>query len=136
MKRYLYLTESGFPLAVNPSDDTLRDLQAMVDGYVERVHIPGRVRIPGTELHAWVNEEGLFRRDFGTNRYASIWTGRSIVGPAVIATTEGGRTVGLTPEMISGITFPKDIRDNDGKGYPAQLAAEMRFAPFSVEVRP
>ena len=57
---------------------TLKDLQGLVDGYVERVHIPHK---PDWQL--LVNEDGRMKQ-LPYNEEASKLCGRPIVGHAVI----------------------------------------------------
>lgn len=55
----------------------LKQLQGAVGGLIELVVCPD-----GREMY--VNEEGLFRKDFGINVRASEMASRPLVGPAVL----------------------------------------------------
>ncbi len=57
---------------------TLREVQALVGGYVENVRIPG-----DRERTALVDEEGMLK-ELPLNYGASLMLGQAIVGPAVI----------------------------------------------------
>ena len=55
---------------------TLHDMQAIVGGYIEVVHLPNKKFIV-------VNEEGLLQ-GMSTNLTASNIAGRKLVGPAIL----------------------------------------------------
>jgi hypothetical protein len=127
MTNYLYITEFGDALSVNLGEDTLSDLQTLVDGFVECV--PVNRNILGFDADMWVNEEGLFRQGFGRNFLASYLTGRQIVGPAVIANfTSGGKTTGLTEKQMDRVRRDgMAVGHNNGKNYSVTEAADIRF---------
>ena len=82
---YLVITPGGDAFLAETTDDSLADLQTLVDGWVECVALPGQV-------DAWVNEEGLYRDDLGYNLLGTYmvrgWTGNpgyNLVGPVVFA---------------------------------------------------
>jgi hypothetical protein len=107
---YLVIDDNGAARLVTPGDDSLADLQSLVDGWVECVGLPGGV-------DAWVNEEGLLRnpQDFSYNYLATHivreWTGQpyDLVGPCVF--TGHNDETGATLPCLPGFTA-----DNMAKG--------------------
>lgn len=80
-------------LAEVSDDDSLHELQALVQGYIE-------VAPRGVLNHRYlvlVNEEGLFRSDFVQNIIASNICMTPIVGPAVVV---GLGTVNGEPDWV------------------------------------
>lgn len=123
--QFIYIANDGYAFLVNHDDSerTLRTLQTLVDGLVDCV--TGDQTILGFRADVWVNDEGLYRNDFGINLVASYITGRQLVGPAVITTTtRGGETRGLTPQQVQRlISDGLVVDDNEGKGWtPAEAA--------------
>ncbi len=116
-KHYLVINDNGDAFRVVPTDDTYRDLSTLVDGYIERVSLPGGVDV-------WLNEEGLMREDFAGNLVASMitreWTGHTytLVGPAVFAGDGGANTQPcpesfFVSEMNKGLMLMGDLHDVD-----------------------
>lgn len=124
-KKYIYIAESGYTFLVNGGENSLKDLQTLVDGLVDVVEADKT--IIGFPCDTWVNDEGLYRNDFGINLFASVITGRQIVGPAVLARSINGATTGILDSQIRRLV--KNgliIDDNDGNGWYPEEAA--RFA--------
>jgi len=97
---FILIKEDGMAYLVESGESTLDTLQTLVDGYVECV--TANKRALGFDADVWVNEEGLYRQDFGINFLAQYITGRQIVGPAVIArVSKTGKTLGLTSSNIN-----------------------------------
>lgn len=113
---YILIAESGYGFLVHEQNDSLYTLQTLVDGLIESVH----VKDLGCDL--WVNEEGLFRQDFGLNVVASRLADRPLVGPAVLTGYDwNGNTVGVKQERIDWLKSQGlVIDDNDGNGWDAQ----------------
>lgn len=59
----------------------------------------------GEHLTVWVDEEGLLKPNPRGNVYASILTGRTIYGTAIVvgASPNGSQDVGLTPQQTQDI---------------------------------
>lgn len=120
---FIYMNDlSGEMFAVTKPDDmtTLTFLQTLVDGFVECVGIQGGLDI-------WVNEDGLFRDDFRTNRKATIMRGAGyavpLVGPAVLATHDKeGRTFGVPQDYY----FYSEALLNDGRPFTLEEVIEIR----------
>jgi len=123
-KHFLYLNEFGDALLIrHEGDDTLTTLQTLVGGLVQ--YVP--TRMTKFDGDVWVNEEGLYEPTFTLNLMASNIAGQRLVGPAVIAKSKGGATVGLSDADLA--VFTKDglyVDDNFGDGYTAAEAADMR----------
>ena len=100
---YLVIDDDGTARLVTPGNDSLADLQALVDGWVECVRLPGGV-------DCWVNEEGLLRNpmDFSYNYLGTHivreWTGQpyDLVGPCVFTSNDGE---GATKPLTAGFTI-------------------------------
>lgn len=124
---WVYVTEYGDALLIAPTKQTLADLQSLVGGYVECVAQTEDQM--GFACDVWVNEEGLFRNDFGFNLVASFMTGRQLVGPAVICTTDAqGNTRGLSEANITRLLDDGlMIDDNHGDLWTPSSAAAFRF---------
>lgn len=98
---FILIEEDGMAYLVQNGESTLTTLQTLVDGLIECVAVDRRSPL-GFDADVWVNEEGLFRNDFGINHVASYITGRQIVGPAVIArSSKDGKTLGITGDQIN-----------------------------------
>ena len=96
MTKYLFITDHGDAYVVEPDGTSLNTLQRLVDGLVDVVACDsGYTNTKG--MDCWVNDEGLYRGDFGINMVASLLSGRQLVGPAVFTRSDrDGNTVGLT----------------------------------------
>ena len=118
-KHYLVINDNGDAFRVAPTDDTYRDLSTLVDGYIERVSLPGGVDV-------WMNEEGLLRnpQDFVANLVATMivreWTGHAhtLVGPVVFSGDGGTNTLPcpesfFVSEMNKGLLLMGDLTDMD-----------------------
>ena len=100
---YLVIDDDGTARLVTPGPDSLADTQALVDGWVECVRLPGGV-------DCWVNEEGLLRNpmDFSYNYLGTHivreWTGQpyDLVGPCVFTSNDGE---GATTPLTAGFTI-------------------------------
>jgi hypothetical protein len=130
---FLYLTESGTAALVDTegTDESLPALQALVDGWVDVVSTAGAMSPIGFDADIWVNDEGLYRSDFGVNLLASLFTGRRLVGPAVLATSDSeGRTRGLTKAQVTRLgRRGLEIATNDGRPFTvAEILAERADA--------
>jgi hypothetical protein len=102
---YLYIDEYGNAIKVSPSqtEGTLTDLQTGVEGFIDVT----TGQIGDLRVDVVVNDEGLYREDFGTNYVATYLCGQRIVGPVVITmATPEGATIPLTAEQIT--LFEKD----------------------------
>jgi hypothetical protein len=125
-KQFVLIEDTGDAYLVNAGDDTLPTLQSLVDGWIECATADRSTL--GFEADVWVNEEGLFRNDFGINLVASFITGRQLVGPAVLARSSAqGETLGLTLTHI--YTLVNDglmLNDNGGFGYSVEEIATLR----------
>ena len=117
--QYVYIPESGYGFIVNADSDTLKSLQTLVDGLIECA------RSREFECDVWVNEEGLFRQDFGINMAASTIANQVLVGPAVLANVDSeGRTTGITEAQLLTLRMEGlPLDDNDGKGWSVEEAA-------------
>jgi hypothetical protein len=98
MNQYLFIDQHGDALIVRqePHETSLSCLQTLVGGLIQIV--------PTSKIAAdvWVNEEGLFIRQFGINLVASYITGRQLVGPAVFtSSTKDGDTIGLRDSVLN-----------------------------------
>lgn len=104
MKKFLFVTDFGDAHIVESGENTLETLQRLVDGRVDVVVCDGsQPTVNG--MDCWVNDEGLFRGDFGINLVASILSGRQLVGPAVFTRSDDqGATIGLTERDITNLT--------------------------------
>lgn len=127
-KQFILIEDTGYAFLVNAEqgESTLRLLQTAVDGLIECV--TANKRALGFDADVWVNEEGLFRNDFGINLVASYITGRQLVGPAVIArSSTQGATLGLTDNNLARLRADGlHIDDNDGKGWTIDEAVYWR----------
>ena len=125
-KQFVLIEDTGDAYLVNSGDDTLPTLQALVDGWIECVTASKREL--GFDADVWVNEEGLFRNDFGLNLVMSVVTGRQLVGPAVLARSNSqGATLGLTPSNLYQLVHDGlMLDDNDEKGYSVEEILSIR----------
>lgn len=92
---------------IDIAEQELSKLQAVVDGYIEAVHVKPNIIM-------WVNEEGLLREDLAPNHFGStilsILSGgeQTLIRGDVVFTggaDSKGNTLGLTQEDVSDITF-------------------------------
>ena len=105
---------------------TLSLLQTAVEGLIE--HVDADPDYLGFHADVWVNEEGIYREDFEINVLASIMTGQTLVGPAVIAQTNSdGETLGLSDEQIDTLGGRMVIRcGRGGTAYHVQQLSALR----------
>lgn len=99
IQEYLLLTEGGdahlVAAQVTTTHDSLKALQDLVGGLIEYV---AQDRI---KCDVYANEEGLFVPHFGLNLVASAITGRQLVGPVVLASSDNaGNTTSLSTDVI------------------------------------
>jgi hypothetical protein len=124
MTNFLYLNEFGDALLVrHEGESTLHTLQTLVQGLIQ--YVP--TRMTKFDGDVWVNEEGLYEPTFSLNLIASNIAGQRLVGPAVIAKSKGGETVGLSDADLA--VFTSDglyVDDNHGEGYTADDAVAIR----------
>ncbi len=108
--RHLYIDDTGTACFVETNgDDTLSDMQAMVDGLIE--YHPCIKDLAG--LDCWVNEEGGFRPEFFPNYVASYETNLPLRGAAVLSrSNDQGETTGLTGSDIMKIKNLMDIQED------------------------
>ncbi len=117
--KHLYIDANGFATFVEGSDDTLTDMQTMVDGLIE--YHPCVREASG--MDCWVNEEGGLRRDFQPNLVASVETGLALRGSAVISRSNAeGETTGLTDEDVQ---LWQKLIDIDDVSSPIAAIAEL-----------
>jgi hypothetical protein len=126
MNQYLFIDQHGDALIVRqePHETSLSCLQTLVGGLIQIV--------PTSKIAAdvWVNEEGLFIRQFGINLVASYITGRQLVGPTVFASsTKDGDTIGLRDSVLNklkreGLLIADEVRTS------SQIAQE--YLAFTV----
>ena len=130
--QFILIEDTGDAYLVNSGDDTLSTLQSLVDGLIECVTATKATL--GFDADVWVNEEGLYRPDFGINLVASFMTGRQLVGPAVIAkSTPQGKTTGLTlTNLYTLINDGLMLNDNGGSGYSISEILALRSEEVSV----
>jgi hypothetical protein len=101
-------------------------LQTAVEGLIE--HVRADRDYLGFDADIWVNEEGIYRDDFEMNVLASVMTGQTIVGPAVVALTNSdGETLGLTDEQIDALGDRMVIKcGRGGTAYHVQQLSALR----------
>lgn len=95
---YLHIDDFGHAYQVRYREGhTLSDLQASVDGLIDIV--VGELN--GQVADFVVNDEGMFRDDFGINHVATAALGRIIAGPVTLSKTDDeGNTLGFTEYEI------------------------------------
>ena len=127
------MSETGYVLKISKHgvirreafkpDDSLKQLQEAVGGYIERVEIPAFTR-EGLDVDCYVNEEGIFYPDPVLNIAVSMMAGRRIVGDAVLAMHDGmGGTVGI-PEPLA-LLLAKYAK----KAFAFGIISRIRFVP-------
>lgn len=127
---FLVIEQNSDTILISHDEDekggTLSMLQTAVEGWVE--HVRADRDYLGFDADVWVNEEGVYREDFEMNVLASVITGQTIVGPAVLAlSTIDGETVGLTGEQIDTLSDRMWIRRcKDGTGYHVEQLSALR----------
>lgn len=132
---FILISEDGLAYLVKSDDNTLKTLQTLVDGLVECV--TANKQVIGFDADVWVNEEGLFRNDFGINLVASYITGRQIVGPAVLArSNKNGKTIGLTGSQINRLIEDGLLLEtaDEGSGNAFRLCDLIDFLRAEEEV--
>lgn len=100
----LYIDEYANVALVDLTSEisTLRALQRLVDGLVDCVAFTDTVS--GVSGDCWVNDEGLYRQDFGINLIATVMTQRQLVGPVVICNHDNnGETTGITDSQLDAL---------------------------------
>lgn len=108
MNTYLFVSDRGPVAFVEGTDNTLNDLQRLVDGFVE-------VQVTQHGEDAWFNEEGTFRKNFFQNNVASFEVGIPLVGPVVFTrSNELGETTGLTDADIRRWAELLEMDENEG----------------------
>ena len=113
------MSETGYVLKISKHgvirreafkpDDSLKQLQEAVGGYIERVDIPA-FELHGLNCDCYVNEEGLFDPDPVLNIAVSQMAHRRIEGDAVLAMHDGaGNTYGIPDHLCMKLaTYAKD----------------------------
>jgi hypothetical protein len=123
MKHFVYIDDFGNVAKIIPSNDTLCDLQTMVDGYIT---MPSG-NIAGMNVDVVVNDEGLYRENFRLNPVASFIARQHLVGPAVLVrTTANGDTIGFTDEQIDELIGVGLAIDKNDSFIPDAVAAHRR----------
>lgn len=126
---FIHIAQNGYAaLVTHDNGSSLTALQTLVDGYVDCVTADPDAL--GFAADVWVNDEGLYRKDFAINLVGSFITGRQLVGPIVIALSDAdGETTGLTSAHIEQLRKDGlEIDDNGGIGWPVEQAAYF-FGP-------
>lgn len=127
---FLVIEQNSDTILISHDEDekggTLSMLQTAVEGWVE--HVRADRDYLGFDADIWVNEEGIYRDDFEMNVLASVMTGQTLVGPAVVALTNSdGETLGLTDEQIETLSGRMWIRRcKDGTGYHVEQLSALR----------
>jgi hypothetical protein len=131
MNTYLFVSDRGPIAFVEGTDNTLNDLQRLVDGYVE-------VQVTQHGEDAWFNEEGTFRKNFFQNNVASFEVGIPLVGPVVFTrSNELGETTGLTDEDIRRWAELLEMDENEGTWFESDLLIEpVSFEPWTMPMEP
>ena len=128
---HLFVSDFGAACFVKSDSDSLPDLQAMVEGWIE-------LQVSPRGEDVYFNEEGRFREDFYPNLVASYEVGLSIVGPCVFTrSNELGETTGLTKADICRWQNLLEMNENEGVWFddddPASSPWTMDVSPVSVE---
>lgn len=94
--KYLYINEIGDAVVVTqqPGEDSLTCLQTLVNGLIELVR-PNKLN-----CDVWCNEEALFQPNFGINLVASFMTGRQLVGPIVLTSSNANGDTTSFPQHL------------------------------------
>ena len=115
---YVYLDEFGNALLVQKQahETTLSFLQTLVDGWIDVVS-NGRFDFV-------VNDEGLYREDFGINLVATVISKRQLVGPCVVTKSPPeGETRGLSKEEIRYLKLDLDERIYTSEDIATKIAS-------------
>jgi len=128
---HLFVSDFGAACFVKSDGDSLPDLQAMVEGYIELAISP-----QGEDVY--FNEEGRFHEEFYPNLVASYETQIPLVGPAVFTRADKtGKTTGLTKADIRRWKNLLEMTENEGVWFddddPASSPWTMDVSPVSVE---
>jgi hypothetical protein len=128
MNTYLFVSDRGPVAFVEGTDNTLTDLQRLVDGFVE-------VRVTPHGEDAWFNEEGTFRNNFFPNHVASFEVGIPLVGPVVFTrSNELGETTGLTDADIRRWIGLLEMDENEGTWFDTDDRPwTMPIEPVSID---
>ena len=128
MNTYLFVSDRGPVAFVEGTDNTLNDLQRLVDGLVE-------VQVTPHGEDAWFNEEGTFRNNFFPNYVASFEVGIALVGPVVFTrSNELGETTGLTDADIRRWIELLEMDENEGTWFDTDDHPwTMPIEPVSID---
>jgi hypothetical protein len=129
MNTYLFVSDRGPVAFVEGTDNTLNDLQRLVDGFVE-------VQVTQHGEDAWFNEEGTFRNNFFQNNVASFEVGIPLVGPVVFTrSNELGETTGLTDADIRRWAELLEMDENEGTWFESDEDQPwtMPIEPVSID---
>jgi|TARA_R110000824_G_scaffold270349_2_gene458793 hypothetical protein len=129
MNTYLFVSDRGPVAFVEGTDNTLNDLQRLVDGFVE-------VQVTQHGEDAWFNEEGTFRKNFFQNNVASFEVGIPLVGPVVFTrSNELGETTGLTDADIRRWAELLEMDENEGTWFESDEDQPwtMPIEPVSID---
>ena len=125
---HLFVSDFGAACFVEGGEDSLADLQAMVEGQIELAISPR-----GEDVY--FNEEGSFHPEFYPNLVASYETRIALVGPAVFTrANENGKTTGLTKADIRRWKNLLEMTENEGVWYEdGEDPWTMDVSPVSVD---
>ena len=125
---HLFVSDVGAACFVEGGEDSLADLQAMVEGQIELAISPR-----GEDVY--FNEEGSFHPEFYPNLVASYETRIALVGPAVFTrANENGKTTGLTKADIRRWKNLLEMTENEGVWYEdGEDPWMMDVSPVSVD---
>ena len=125
---HLFVSDVGAACFVEGGEDSLADLQAMVEGQIELAISPR-----GEDVY--FNEEGSFHPEFYPNLVASYETRIALVGPAVFTrANENGKTTGLTKADIRRWKNLLEMTENEGVWYEdGEDPWTMDISPVSVD---
>ena len=128
---HLFVSDIGAACFVKSDGESLSDLQALVEGWIEH-----QVSPRGEDVY--FNEEGRFREDFYPNLVASYEVGIPLVGPCVFTRSdETGKTTGLTKADIRRWQNLLEMTENEGVWFddddPASSPWTMDVSPVTVQ---
>ena len=128
---HLFVSDIGAACFVKSDGESLSDLQALVEGWIEHQYSPR-----GEDVY--FNEEGGFREDFYPNLVASYEVGIPLVGPCVFTRSdETGKTTGLTKADIRRWKNLLELDENEGVWFddddPASSPWTMDVSPVTVQ---
>ena len=122
---HLFVSDIGAACFVKSDGESLSDLQALVEGWIEHQYSPR-----GEDVY--FNEEGGFREDFYPNLVASYEVGIPLVGPCVFTRSdETGKTTGLTKADIRRWKNLLELDENEGVWFDDDDTAS---SPWTMEV--